>query len=186
MFPASIPAADRTRLTAAYAKQVREVINPAHVRMRDFLANEYLAKARDTVRLSALPGGAALYAQRIEDSTTLPLEPEAVHQLGLSEVARITQAMEAQKAAVGFKGTLAAFFDYLRTDPRFQPKSAAAVREGYEAIGKRVNARIATQFSLVPKVRSRSARCPISGRRPMRRGQYQQGTPTARGGDLLL
>ncbi len=177
MFPASIPAADRTRLTAAYAKQVREVINPAHVRMRDFLANEYLAKARDTVGLSALPGGAALYAQRIEDSTTLPLEPEAVHQLGLSEVARITQAMEAQKAAVGFKGTLAAFFDYLRTDPRFQPKSAAAVREGYEAIGKRVNARIATQFSLVPKSPLEIRAVPDFRAKTDAAGSYQQGTP---------
>ncbi|PTM46745.1 uncharacterized protein (DUF885 family) [Sphingomonas aerolata] len=177
MFPASIPAADRTRLTAAYARQVREVINPAHVRMRDFLANEYLAKARDTVGLSALPGGAALYAQRIEDSTTLPLEPEAVHQLGLSEVARITQAMEAQKAAVGFKGTLAAFFDYLRTDPRFQPKSAAAVREGYEAIGKRVNARIATQFSLVPKSPLEIRAVPDFRAKTDAAGSYQQGTP---------
>ncbi len=177
MFPASIPAADRTRLTAAYARQVREVINPAHVRMRDFLANEYLAKARDTVGLSALPGGAALYAQRIEDSTTLPLEPEAVHQLGLSEVARITQAMEAQKAAVGFKGTLAAFFDHLRTDPRFQPKSAAAVREGYEAIGKRVNARIATQFSLVPKSPLEIRAVPDFRAKTDAAGSYQQGTP---------
>jgi len=177
MFPASIPTADRTRLTAAYAKQVREVINPAHVRMRDFLANEYLAKARDTVGLSALPGGAALYAQRIEDSTTLPLEPEAVHQLGLSEVARITQAMEAQKAAVGFKGTLAAFFDHLRTDPRFQPKSAAAVREGYEEIGKRVNARIATQFSLVPKSPLEIRAVPDFRAKTDAAGSYQQGTP---------
>ncbi|MBP2515078.1 DUF885 domain-containing protein [Sphingomonas sp. PvP018] len=177
MFPASIPAADRTRLTAAYARQVREVINPAHVRMRDFLANEYLAKARDTVGLSALPGGAALYAQRIEDSTTLPLEPEAVHQLGLSEVARITQAMEAQKAAVGFKGTLAAFFDHLRTDPRFQPKSAAAVREGYEEIGKRVNARIATQFSLVPKSPLEIRAVPDFRAKTDAAGSYQQGTP---------
>ncbi len=177
MFPASISAADRTRLTAAYAKQVREVINPAHVRMRDFLANEYLAKARDTVGLSALPGGAALYAQRIEDSTTLPLEPEAVHQLGLSEVARITQAMEAQKAAVGFKGTLAAFFDHLRTDPRFQPTSAAAVREGYEAIGKRVNARIATQFSLVPKSPLEIRAVPDFRAKTDAAGSYQQGTP---------
>ncbi|MES3094981.1 DUF885 domain-containing protein [Sphingomonas aerolata] len=177
MFPALIPAVDRTRLTAAYAKQVREVINPAHVRMRDFLANEYLAKARDTVGLSALPGGAALYAQRIEDSTTLPLEPEAVHQLGLSEVARITQAMEAQKAAVGFKGTLAAFFDHLRTDPRFQPKSAAAVREGYEEIGKRVNARIATQFSLVPKSPLEIRAVPDFRAKTDAAGSYQQGTP---------
>ncbi len=177
LFPASIPAADRTRLTAAYAKQVREVINPAHVRMRDFLANEYLAKARDTVGLSALPGGAALYAQRIEDSTTLRLEPDAVHRLGLSEVARITREMEAQKAAVGFKGSLPAFFDYLRTDPKFQPKTADAVRLGYEAIGKRVDARIATQFSLVPKSPLAIRPVPDFRAKTDAGGSYQQGTP---------
>lgn len=60
MFPASIPTADRTRLTAAYAKQVREVINPAHVRMRDFLANEYLASPRHGRAVGAAGRGRAL------------------------------------------------------------------------------------------------------------------------------
>jgi uncharacterized protein (DUF885 family) len=177
MFPAGIPAADRQRLTAAYAKQVRDVITPAHVRMRDFLKTEYLPKARATVGLSAMPGGAALYAYRIEQSTTLPLQAEEVHQLGLSEVARITKGMEAQKAAVGFKGTLAEFFDYLRTEKRFQPTSADEVRRDYEAIGKRVDARVREQFSLIPKTPLEIRPVPDYRAKSDAAGSYQDGTP---------
>ncbi|MBJ6121894.1 DUF885 domain-containing protein [Sphingomonas mollis] len=177
MFPASIPAADQTRLKAAYAAQIRDVINPAHQRMRDFLAKEYLPKARDTVGLSALPGGAALYAFRIEESTTLPLKAEDVHRLGLSEVARITAGMEAQKAKVGFKGTLAQFFDYLRTDRKFQPASADALRTGYEAIGKRIDARVREQFSLIPRTPLEIRPVPDFRAKSDAAGSYNSGTP---------
>ncbi|GGB32601.1 hypothetical protein GCM10011380_22520 [Sphingomonas metalli] len=177
MFPDSIPAPERAVLTAAYAAQVRDVIIPAHTKFRDFLKTEYLPKARDTVGLSALPGGAALYAYDIEANTTLPLQAEAVHSLGLSEVARITREMEAQKAAVGFKGTLAQFFDELRTDPRFQPKTAAELRAGYEAIGKRIDARVREQFSLIPKTPLEIRPVPDYRAKTDAGGSYQQGTP---------
>ena len=177
MFPAGIPAADRQRLTAAYAAQVRDVITPAHRRMRDFLKTEYLPRARATVDLSAMPGGAALYAYRIEQSTTLPLQAEAVHQLGLSEVARITAGMEAQKTAAGFKGTLAQFFDYLRTEKRFQPNSAAEVRRDYEAIGKRIDARVREQFALIPKTPLEIRPVPDYRAKSDAAGSYQDGTP---------
>ena len=177
MFPAAIPAADRQRLTAAYAKQVREVITPAHVRMRDFLKTQYLPKARSTIGLSAMPGGAALYDYRIESSTTLPLKAEAVHQLGLSEVARIIAEMEAQKTAAGFKGTLAAFFDYLRSEKRFQPTSAEEVRRDYEAIGKRVDARVREQFALIPKTPLEIRPVPDYRAKSDAAGSYQDGTP---------
>ena len=177
MFPAGIPAADRQRLTAAYAAQVRDVITPAHRRMRDFLKTEYLPRARATVGLSAMPGGAALYAYRIEQSTTLPLQAEAVHQLGLSEVARITAGMEAQKTAAGFKGTLAQFFDYLRTEKRFQPNSAAEVRRDYEAIGKRIDARVREQFALNPKTPLEIRPVPDYRAKSDAAGSYQDGTP---------
>ena len=177
MFPAGIPAADRQRLTAAYAAQVRDVITPAHRRMRDFLKTEYLPRARATVGLSAMPGGAALYAYRIEQSTTLPLQAEAVHQLGLSEVARITAGMEAQKTAAGFKGTLAQFFDYLRTEKRFQPNSAAEVRRDYEAIGKRIDARVREQFALIPKTPLEIRPVPDYRAKSDAAGSYQDGTP---------
>lgn len=177
MFPETIPAADQARLKAAYAAQVRDVINPAHRKVRDFLLNEYLPKARDTVGLSAMPGGAALYAYRIEASTTLPLKAEEVHQLGLLEVARITREMEAQKAAVGFTGTLQQFFESLRTDPKFQPKYADEVRQGYEAIGRRVDARVREQFSLIPKTPLEIRPVPDFRAKTDAGGSYQQGTP---------
>ncbi len=176
-FPAGMSAGEQARLRAAYAAQVRDVLIPAHTRIRDFLRDTYLPKARDTVGLSALPGGAAYYEYLIEQQTTLPQKAEDVHRLGLSEVARILGEMEKQKAAVGFKGDLPAFFTHLRTEPRFQPKTAEEVRADYEAIGKRVAARIPEQFTLVPKAPLEIRPVPAFREKGDAAGSYQQGTP---------
>ena len=176
-FPAGIAAADQASLRAAYAAQIRDVIIPAEQRMRDFLATTYLPAARDTVGLSAMPGGAKLYTYLIEQNTTLPLSADDVHNLGLSEVARITREMETQKQAVGFKGTLAEFFTFLRTDPRFQPKSAEELKNGYYAIEKRVYARIPEQFSLTPKNILEIRAVPAFKEKTEAGGSYQGGTP---------
>ncbi|MDQ1156239.1 uncharacterized protein (DUF885 family) [Sphingomonas sp. SORGH_AS 950] len=176
-FPASVPAADQARLKAAYAAQIRDVILPAERRMRAFLADTYLPAARDSIGLSGMPGGDRLYAYLIEQNTTLPLKAEDVHQLGLSEVARILKAMEVQKQAVGFKGSLADFFTFLRTDTRFQPQSAAQLREGYEAIGRRIDARVREQFSLIPKTPLEIRPVPAFKEKTDAGGSYQGGTP---------
>ena len=176
-FPDVVSAADRTRLRAAYAVQIRDVIVPAEQRMRDFLANEYLAKARDTVGLSAMPGGDKFYAFLIEQNTTLPLSADDVHNLGLSEVARITKEMETQKQAVGFKGTLAEFFTFLRTDKRFAPESAEWLHANYDAIEKRIYQRIPEQFSLVPSSKLEVRAVPAFKEKTEAGGYYQSGTP---------
>jgi uncharacterized protein (DUF885 family) len=176
-FPAGISGADQARLRTAYATQIRSVILPAEQRMRDFLATEYRAKARDSVGLSAMPGGARLYAYLIEQNTTLPLSADAVHTLGLSEVARLLKDMETQKTAVGFKGTLAEFFTFLRTDPRFAPVSAEKLREGYQAIETRIYQRIPEQFSLVPKTKLEIRAVPAFKEKTEAGGSYQGGTP---------
>ncbi|UVO49975.1 DUF885 domain-containing protein [Sphingomonas sp. SUN019] len=176
-FPATISTAHQTRLRAAYAKQVREVILPAHQRMRDFLSKEYRPAARDSVGLGQMPGGPKLYEYLIESNTTLPLKAEEVHQLGLSEVARILREMEAQKTAAGFKGTLPEFFTYLRTDKKFQPASKDQVRLGYEAIGKRVDQRVREQFSLIPKTPLEIRAVPAFKEKTEAGGSYQGGTP---------
>ena len=176
-FPAAIGPAVRKRLTAAYAAQVRDVVNPAQKRLRDFLQNEYLPRARDTVGMSALPGGAEAYEYLIETNTTRRMTADEVHALGLSEVARILRDMEAQKAKVGFTGTLPEFFGQLRTDPRFQPKSADDIRRGYEAIGRRVDARVREQFSLTPKTPLEIRAVPAYREKTAAGGSYQGGTP---------
>ena len=150
-FPEGISAADQARLKTEYAAAIRDGIIPVYTRLRDFLKNEYLPVARDGVGLKYMKGGDTLYAYLIKSNTTLPMTADQVHNLGLSEVARIKGGMEAIKAKVGFKGTLPEFFEYLRTDPKFEPKTKEAYTQLFYDIGKRVDARVREQFSTIPK-----------------------------------
>jgi uncharacterized protein (DUF885 family) len=79
------------------------------------------------------------------------LEPEEVHQLGLSEVARITTEMDKVRQEVGFTGDLPAFFNHLRDAPQFKEKTREALTKRYQDIGKTVDRLIPRYFSTVPK-----------------------------------
>ncbi len=176
-FPDAVPAAERTRLTAAYAAYIRDKIIPAHTQLRDFIKNDYLPKARDSVGLSQMPGGIELYRYLVAATTTTNMTPEEIHALGLSEVDRIHVEMEKVKAQVGFKGTLAEFANVLRTDPKFAPASREAIRDAFFAIHKRVLATVGRDFSLVPKSPLEIRPVPAFKEKTDAGGSYQQGTP---------
>ncbi len=80
---------------AAWKTIVTRDILPALTRYRDFLRDEYLPRARKAVGVSANPDGAACYAASIRSFTTMPLEPKAVHDAGLAELARVEEEMAA-------------------------------------------------------------------------------------------
>ncbi|HYD36170.1 MAG TPA: DUF885 domain-containing protein, partial [Allosphingosinicella sp.] len=176
-FPDTVPEAERARLRAAYAASISGQIYPMYTRLRDFLRNEYLPKARDGVGLVHMKGGDRLYERLIESTTTLPLKADEVHRLGLSEVARIRGQMEAIKNEVGFKGTLAQFFEHLRTDPKFKVASADILRDRYYAIGKQVDARIGEQFSTLPRTPLEVRQVEAFREKTEAGGSYQQGSP---------
>jgi uncharacterized protein (DUF885 family) len=176
-FPAGISDADKARLTSEYRAAVTDEIYPALTRLRDFFQNEYLAHAREGVGLKYMPGGDKLYAYLIQSTTTTDMTPEQIHQLGLSEVARITKEFDKVRRQVGFKGTLPQFFDYMRTSPKFQPKSREQLNEDYYNLKKKVDAQVPRLFSLVPKTPLR-----IQPYEPFREkfeagGSYEPGTP---------
>lgn len=77
------------------------------------------------------PNGKAYYAERLFDSTTTDLTADQIHQIGLSEVARIKGEMEAIKQQVGFKGSLQDFFKFVRDDDRFYYPNTDAGRQAY-------------------------------------------------------
>jgi uncharacterized protein (DUF885 family) len=77
------------------------------------------------------PNGKAYYKERLANSTTTDLTAEQVHEIGLAEVARIKGEMEAIRAKVGFKGSLAEFFAFVRDDPRFYYPNTDAGRQAY-------------------------------------------------------
>ncbi len=176
-FPDTVPESERGRLRAGYREAITGQIRPAFTRLRDFLRTDYLPVARESVGLSQMPGGERLYAHPMEDSTTLPLEAAEIHRLGLSEVARIRGEMDAIRREVGFSGDLAAFFEHIRTDPRFKAESAEQLAEGYRAIGRRVDERIRTLFRTIPETPLEIRPVPAFLERNQAGAYYQQGTP---------
>jgi uncharacterized protein (DUF885 family) len=176
-FPSTIPAADRARITAEYRQSLTDVVYPALQRMRDFLANDYLAHAREGAGLMYMKGGDKYYRYLIEQTTTEPLDPEKVHELGLSEVARITKGFEDVQRQVGFKGTLHQFFDTMRTNPKFQPKSKEELEQGFAAVKRKVEAKVPQFFSRTPKAGLVIRPYPAYREKFEAGGSYEQGTP---------
>jgi uncharacterized protein (DUF885 family) len=176
-FPDTVPAAEQARLKARYAAFIRDRLNPAHARLRDFIKTQYLPKARGSVGLGQMKGGPALYRYLVESNTTTTMTPEEVHQLGLREVDRIHGEMEKVKTEVGFKGDLHQFADFLRTDPRFKPATAAAMRDAFLDIDRRVGLVVGRDFSVIPKSPLEIRPDPPYREKTAAGGEYQQGTP---------
>ncbi|MXO60129.1 DUF885 family protein [Altererythrobacter salegens] len=175
-FPEDFSAADRERLTAEYRANVGTIF-AAYKRLEDFLKQDYQPKARQDVGLWAMKGGDRLYPQLIERYTTLPLDPEEVHQTGLKEVARILDAMRETQKELGFEGTLQEYFTWLRTDPRFKRKTAQEKIDAFNRISKMVDAKAPEYFAHLPKL-------PLEVRpvEPFREkyaaeGSYNEGSP---------
>lgn len=150
--PKEFSSADKERITKAYEKAIAEEIVPAYKRLGDFLKNDYLPKARTTSGLSSLPDGTAMYAYLVKQQTTTTKTPEEIYQTGLKEVARIHSLMDSVKNATGYKGDLKAFFEYMKTDPKFMPyKTSAEVLAAFDNIHKRMEPNLKKMFANAPK-----------------------------------
>lgn len=118
-FPDQISESDKNRLTEQGAEAIREYVNPAYSSFVDFLNDEYIGQARETIATVDLPDGEAYYNYLIEYHTTLPLTAEEVHRTGLDEVERIRDDMVEIIGDVGFEGDFDDFLEFLRTDSQF-------------------------------------------------------------------
>jgi uncharacterized protein (DUF885 family) len=176
-FPKDMAEADRSRLTAAFRSSIGTVVYPALQRLRTFLANEYLGHAREGVGLKYMKGGDRLYGYLVQHNTTLPMTPHEIHNLGLSEVARITKDFEKVRAEMGFKGTLRQFFDYMRTSPKFQPKTREQLNQDYYRIRTAIDAKVPQYFTLVPKTQLVVRPYPPYREKFEAGGSYDSGTP---------
>jgi uncharacterized protein (DUF885 family) len=77
--------------------------------------------------------GEEFYKNRLKRITTTDLSSDAIHEIGLSEVARIHGEMEAIMKKVGFKGSLQDFFEFMRTDKQFYYENTPEGKEKYLA-----------------------------------------------------
>ncbi len=118
----------------------------------DFYSNEYFPGARTTLGASELPDGAAFYRQQIRKYTTLDLAPDQIHRIGLAEVERIGKEMQEVMKGTGFTGDMAAFLQFLRTDPRFYAKTPEELLMRAAWIAKKMDGKLPSLFGLLPRL----------------------------------
>jgi len=151
-FPQSVPESEHQRLRAEARKAISEVVVPSYRRLREFLANQYVPQARDTIGASALPQGRDFYRHRVEKYTTLDMTPNEVHQLGLQEVERIRQEMEAIIRRVEFEGDFTGFLKFLREDPQFYVDSSEELMKEVALGLKKMDGRLPKLFGKLPRM----------------------------------
>jgi uncharacterized protein (DUF885 family) len=150
--PDGIPAAEQARLRAEGEAAIREHVVPAYREFARFFADEYLPGARGTIAAADLPDGKAYYDFLVGQFTTTDLTAGQVHEIGLREVARIRAEMEQVRQEVGFQGDLAAFFEHLRTDPKFFYDTPEALLTAYRAMSREIDPQLVKVFRTIPRL----------------------------------
>jgi uncharacterized protein (DUF885 family) len=161
--PAGLDDKARARLEGAYRRVIEGEVMPAYAGLAAMLRERYRARATEAPGRWAMKNGDILYAAELAEHTTTGLSADAIHALGLGEVARIREEMDAVRARIGFAGDLKAMFAYVRGNPDFYCKSDAELLERFADIEARVWKRIPALFHGAPKAPFRVAALPALG-----------------------
>ncbi len=148
-----VPAAEQANLRAQALETIHDLVQPAYRELLQFMRTEYVPHTRTSLSAQDLPDGKAYYRAKIREFTTLDMEPEAIHALGVREVARLRDEMTAAMRETGFKGDLPAFLASLRTDPRFYVKTPADLLMRAAWIAKRFDGKASQYFGYLPRAR---------------------------------
>jgi uncharacterized protein (DUF885 family) len=151
-FPAAILPAEQARLQASAQAHLRDQVIPAYRKLQAYFLRDYLPLARPSISATDRPDGQAYYDFLARYYTTTAMGSEAIHALGLSEVARLSAAMDRVMRSTGFSGSMADFQNFLRTDPRFFRKTPEDLLASYRAVAKRIDPELVKVFKTQPRL----------------------------------
>jgi uncharacterized protein (DUF885 family) len=149
-FPKAFSAADKARLSKEVLAAVKNDVAPAYKKLAVYTKTKYLPYGRKDVGMWSLPDGAARYAFKAQASTTTEMTPEQIHQLGLSEVARIEGQMLATAQKLGYKD-LKTFNKAVAANPALHPKSRQEIIDLYQKYTDQMYLQLPNLFSVLPK-----------------------------------
>jgi uncharacterized protein (DUF885 family) len=175
-FPSSVPEADRKRLHDAIIAAVDNEVRPAYVKLANFIATDYAPKGRTEPGLWALPNGDARYKFAIRQLTTTNKDPEAIHQLGLQEVARIEKEQLAIAKKLGFTD-LKTFRSSVKSNPKLIPNSGDQILDTYRRYIDQMQPELPKLFGLLPKTKVEVRPVQPFREKEAAGADYAQGTP---------
>ena len=151
--PSSIPATTAAAIQADARQKISQGVIPAYAKLLTFFRSEYVPQARTTLAAEALPDGKNYYRQQIHEYTTLDLDPDTIHKIGLDQVAKIHAQMLQTMQQTGFKGSFPDFLHYLRTDPQFYAKTPQELLDKSAWVAKEVDGQVGKFFGHLPRKR---------------------------------
>ena len=126
-------------------------INPAYIKLNNFLKNDYLVNSRDTIGIKDIPDGKKYYEQLAKHYTTTDLTPDEIHDIGLREIQRIRAEMDEIIDSVNWDGDFESFLNYLRTSPRFYYDNPDDLFDAYLIMSKTIDPLLPKLFNVFPR-----------------------------------
>lgn len=151
-YPRALSAERRAAYEARYRAALEGELLPAMRRLARYLREEYVEQARQSAGLGALPGGDRAYRALVRDYTTLDLDPDEIHKLGLEEVARVRAKLLEVARSLGFKGGIRDFAGWYQAHPDTRPFNTADEVLAYlRRVHQRVEPQLPSLFRRLPK-----------------------------------
>ncbi|MEQ1510368.1 MAG: DUF885 domain-containing protein [Sphingopyxis sp.] len=157
---------------------IREAINPALEEHRRYFTENYMPHCAEAVGVSAQPGGAGYYAFRIAQETTTSMSADDIHQLGLSEVARIRAEMVEVATRAGYPSR-EAFIAELRTNPRYYARTPEELMMNVARITRRIDGFMPRLFTRLPRLPYTIREIPAETAEGTTTAYYAQGSLSA-------
>ncbi|MBP7952415.1 MAG: DUF885 domain-containing protein [Sphingorhabdus sp.] len=139
------------RLAKDAEQMIVSIINPALQKHYDWYVKSYKPACAIKPGISAQPGGDAYYAYRIRNQTTTDLTADQIHNIGLSEVARIRAEMVTVSGKAGYS-TREAFIEHLRSDPQYYAKTPEELMEKVARTAKIIDGQMPSLFGKLPRL----------------------------------
>ena len=163
-------------------KALLDSVKPAYDKVIAFATSELPKAAVNPAGIgTTIPDGKAYYTYLLKQSTTTDMTAEQIHQLGLSEVARIQGELAALQKKMGVEGDLQAFFKHMQADPARLFPNTDAGRQAYidEATADIANIKehLPQYFGLLPKADLVVKRVEAFREQPGAAQHYFPGTP---------
>jgi len=144
---------------SGYLEEARDILAgevlTAYQELKAWLEQDLVLAGEPPLGVWALPDGEAYYNQRLQRMTTVELSAQQIHDIGLSEVQRLLEAMEVVKQRTGFAGSLQEFFVFMREDEQFYYPNTESARQDYLAVNNQyldaINERLPAFFGRLPR-----------------------------------
>ena len=149
--PTNFSIEDQARFVSEGTRLIMDTVIPEYKKFHTFFVQQYMTHCRTQVGITELAGGDDYYRYLIKYYTTTDYSADEIHQLGLSEVARIRSEMDALIKSIEFQGSFEEFLDFLRTNPQFYTNTARDMIEKASFITRKMAAQLPKWFGLLPR-----------------------------------